>query len=110
MPDFPELKPAEIGLAKQIIQQIQHETWNPDGYKDEVQARMRDLIAKKVEGQEITVQAEAPAGKVIDLMAALKASLGMTGQGDDRKPPIAAEAKSDAAEQATSSKKAAKKK
>ncbi|MBX3160951.1 MAG: Ku protein [Deltaproteobacteria bacterium] len=77
IPDLPDLKPAELGLAKQIIQQIAHETFAPDKYKDEVQARMRDLIQKKVEGQEITVIPEAPAGKVIDLMEALKASLGM---------------------------------
>ena len=90
MPDLPELKPQEIGLAKQIIQQIQHDTWNPAAYKDEVQTRMMDLIHKKVEGQEITMQPEAPAGKVIDLMAALKASLGMA-KDDERKPAVAAE-------------------
>lgn len=108
MPDLPELKPAEVGLAKQIIQQIQHETWDPKAYKDEVQARMRDLIDKKVEGQEITVQPEAPAGKVIDLMAALKASLGMVGQDDERKPAISADGSSDAAERTAPRKKAGK--
>ena len=77
LPELPELKPAEIGLAKQIIQQIAHETFAPEKYKDEVQERMMELINKKVEGQEITVAPEAPAGKVIDLMEALKASLGM---------------------------------
>lgn len=87
MPDLPELKPAELGLAKQIIQQIAHETFAPEKYKDEVQARMRELIAQKVEGQEITVVPEAPTGRVIDLMEALKASLGMTGE--DRKPAAA---------------------
>jgi DNA end-binding protein Ku len=93
MPDLPELKPAELGLAKQIIQQIQHETWNPEKYKDEVQERMMELINKKVEGQEITLQPEAPAGKVIDLMAALKASLGMSKDSDaERKPALAAAA------------------
>lgn len=93
MPELPELKPAELALAKQIIQQIQHETWNPEKYKDEVQDRMMELINKKIEGQEITMQPEAPAGKVIDLMAALKASLGMTKDGDaERKPAIAAAA------------------
>ena len=81
LPDLPELKPAEIGLAKQIIQQIAHETFSPEKYKDEVSARMLDLIQKKVEGQEITMVPEAPAGKVIDLMAALKASLGMAAEG-----------------------------
>jgi DNA end-binding protein Ku len=104
MPDLPELKPAELGLAKQIIQQIAHETFAPEKYKDEVQARMRELIAQKVEGQEITVVPEAPTGRVIDLMEALKASLGMTGE--DRKPAAAGHR----APAAAPKKKAAKKK
>jgi len=89
LPDLPELRPAELGLAKQIIQQIAHETFAPEKYKDDVQVRMRELIAKKVEGQEITMAPEAPAGKVIDLMEALKASLGMT-KDAERKPAVAA--------------------
>jgi DNA end-binding protein Ku len=93
LPSLPELKPAEIGLAKQIIQQIAHETFSPDKYKDEVQERMMQLINQKVEGQEITIAPEAPAGKVIDLMEALKASLGMAGKTDDRKGAVAAETK-----------------
>jgi DNA end-binding protein Ku len=110
MPDFPELKPAEIGLAKQIIQQIAHETFAPEKYKDEVQERMMELIQKKVEGQEIIATPEAPAGKVIDLMEALKASLGMS-KAEERKPAIAAESKKlEAAEAATPKKKTATKK
>src|SRR6185369_4291944 len=110
MPDLPELKPAELGLAKQIIQQIAHETFDPNKYKDEVQTRMRELIARKVEGQEITVAPEAPSGRVIDLMEALKASLGMTK--DDRKPAAAAVPAAPAAEAPAEAprKKAAKKK
>jgi DNA end-binding protein Ku len=91
--DLPELKPAELQLAKQIIQQIAADTFAPEKYKDEVQARMMELIQNKIEGQEITVQPEAPAGQVIDLMEALKASLGMKGAEVERKPAIAAEAK-----------------
>jgi DNA end-binding protein Ku len=106
LPALPELKPAEIGLAKQIIQQIAHETFSADKYKDEVQERMMQLINQKIEGQEITVAPEAPAGKVIDLMEALKASLGMSGKADDRKGAVAAEAK----EEAAPKKKAASKK
>jgi DNA end-binding protein Ku len=94
LPALPELKPAEIGLAKQIIQQIAHETFSPDKYKDEVQERMMQLINQKVEGQEITIAPEAPAGKVIDLMEALKASLGMA-KTDDRKGAVAAEPKAE---------------
>jgi DNA end-binding protein Ku len=111
MPDLPELKPAELGLAKQIIQQIAHETFAPEKYKDEVQERMMELINKKVEGQEIIAAPEAPAGKVIDLMEALKQSLGMS-KAEDRKPAMAADAKPTAvaAEAAPKKKAAAKKK
>jgi DNA end-binding protein Ku len=55
LPEMPELKPAELGLAKQIIQQIAADVWHPERYKDEVQERMHQLIQQKVEGQEITV-------------------------------------------------------
>jgi DNA end-binding protein Ku len=109
MPDLPELKPQEVSLAKQIIQQIAAETFSPDKYRDEVSERMMELINKKVEGQEITVAPEAPAGKVIDLMEALKASLGMS-KGDERKPAIAAETKATAKEEAAPKKKTASKK
>jgi DNA end-binding protein Ku len=85
--DLPESKPAEVNLAKQIIQQIANDSFQPEKYKDEVTERMRALIGKKIEGQEITVAPEAPAGKVIDLMEALKASLGI-----ERKPAAAAQA------------------
>ena len=107
LPALPELKPAEIGLAKQIIQQIAHETFAPDKYKDEVQERMMELIQKKIEGQEITIVPEAPQGKVIDLMEALKASLGMSAS-DERKSAKPAEAKPEA--EAAPKKKAASKK
>lgn len=106
LPQLPELKPAELGLAKQIIQQIAHDTFSPEKYKDEVQERMMQLINQKIEGQEITVAPEAPAGKVIDLMEALKASLGMA-KADDRKGAVAAEGK---AEEAPKKKVASKKK
>ncbi len=104
LPALPDLKPAEIGLAKQIIQQIAQETWHPEKYKDEVQTRMMGLIQQKVEGQEISVIPEAPAGKVIDLMEALKASLGMAGASTaaEAKP-----AKADKAEKEEPKKKAA---
>ncbi len=105
IPDLPEIKAAELGLAKQIIQQIAHETFDPHKYKDEVQKRMMELIQKKVEGQEITVAPEAPAGKVIDLMEALKASLGMSAA-EDRKGALPAEAKAaDAPKKKAASKK-----
>lgn len=79
MPELPEIKPAELALAQQIIAQITHETFDAKAYKDEVKARMMELIQGKIDGAEITAAPEAPQGKIIDLMEALKASLGLAG-------------------------------
>jgi DNA end-binding protein Ku len=77
MPDLPEVKPAELALARQIISQITVAEFDNKKYKDEVKGRMLELIQGKIDGQEITAAPEAPQGKIIDLMEALKASLGM---------------------------------
>lgn len=70
--------PGEVKLAVQLIEQIASDKFQPDKYEDQVKARMLELIEKKVEGQEITAQPEvAPQAQVIDLMEALKKSLGM---------------------------------
>jgi DNA end-binding protein Ku len=76
----PEVKPAELKLAQQLIDQQTTEKYDPNAYKDEVRGRIEAAIQKKVEGEEISVT-EAPApgeGKVIDLMEALRASLAKT--------------------------------
>jgi DNA end-binding protein Ku len=73
----PDVKPAELKLAQQLIEQQTNERFDPDAYKDEVRTRIQAAVEKKVEGQEISVAETAPAGdgKVIDLMEALRASL-----------------------------------
>jgi len=88
--DLPEAKEAELKLATQIIRQIAHETFDPKRYKDEVRGRVLELIQGKIEGQEITAAPEAPQGKIIDLMEALKASLGAK-KDEERKPARAAD-------------------
>ena len=71
-----DVKPAELKLAQQLIEQQAVEKFDPASYTDEVRARIEAAIQKKVEGQEITL-AEAPeqGAQVIDLMEALRASL-----------------------------------
>src|SRR3569623_2468213 len=72
-----DVKPAELALAKQLIEQTATDTFEPAKYKDTVRDRQMELLQRKIEGQDIT-QIEAPAdsgGKIIDLMEALKASL-----------------------------------
>ena len=73
-----EVKPAELKLAQQLIDQQTAKKFDAASYKDELHARIEAAIQKKVEGQEISVSETAPAageGKVIDLMQALRASL-----------------------------------
>jgi len=71
-----EVKPVELKLAKQLIDAQSSEKFDPTQYRDEVSGRIEAAIAKKVEGQEITMS-DAPetSAKVIDLMEALRASL-----------------------------------
>jgi DNA end-binding protein Ku len=75
----PEVKPAELKLAQQLIDQQTTERFEPTAFKDEVRERIEAAIQKKVdEGKEISVAEVAPEpgeGKVIDLMEALRASL-----------------------------------
>jgi DNA end-binding protein Ku len=76
LPDLPESKEAELAMAQMLIQQLTVPTFTASKYTDVVQARMRELIEKKIDGQEISAPVAAPAGQVIDILAALKASLG----------------------------------
>jgi len=76
--DIPKMdvKPAELKLAQQLIEQQSSEKFDPSQYTDDVRARVEAAVQKKVEGQEITLsEAPEPGGQVIDLMEALRASL-----------------------------------
>ena len=83
-----EVKPAELKLAHQLIEQQTTEKFDPAAYTDEVRARIEEQVQKKIEGQEITMTAPPETGggaQVIDLIEALRASL-------ERKPPAKARA------------------
>jgi len=68
---------AELALAKQFIEQAASESFDPARYRDEVKERVQALIDRKIEGEQITMAPqEEPETKIIDLMEALKASLG----------------------------------
>jgi DNA end-binding protein Ku len=91
-----EVKDAELKLARQLIEQQAADTFDPGAYKDEVRERIEAAVQKKVEGQEITVTEAAPEGgaQIIDLMEALRASLGKKAaakaapeHAETRKPP-----------------------
>ena len=70
-----EFKPAELAMAKQLVSAMTGE-FDPSQYKDEYREALEAVIMAKVEGTE-TVAIEAPeeSGNLIDLMAALEASV-----------------------------------
>lgn len=88
------VKDAELKLAVQLIDQISADEFNPKAYEDDVKKRIEAAVEKKIAGKEISVSPAAPAGKggaqVIDLMEALRASLGKNAPKAlqaQRKPP-----------------------
>jgi DNA end-binding protein Ku len=102
-----EVKDAELKLAQQLIEQQASDTFDPSAYKDDVRERIDAAIQKKVEGQEIAVAEAAAEGgaQIIDLMEALRASLGKktpvqaasaATRAETRKPPKRAQSGSGA--------------
>ncbi|MFW2135968.1 Ku protein [Chryseobacterium sp. TY4] len=69
-------KPAELKMAVSLIEQLSQE-FDPLLYKDTYSESLMKIIKHKAKGQGVKVRKAEPAkeGKVIDLMAQLKASL-----------------------------------
>jgi DNA end-binding protein Ku len=69
-------KVAELTLAKRLIDELTEKEFEPSKYHDNYRERVVEAAQRKVAGQEVTEPSpERPRGQVIDLMAALKASL-----------------------------------
>ena len=77
LPKGVKLSDRELAMAEQLIESLTSE-WEPDRYHDTYRERVLELIQAKAKGEDIvTEEAEQPA-KVVDLMAALEASLEQT--------------------------------
>ena len=89
--DF-DFKPAELTMAKQLVAAMTGE-FQADQYKDEYREALEQIIEAKVEGREV-VEIEEPeqGGQLIDLMAALEASVNAAKAGRE-KPVSVSEAK-----------------
>jgi len=74
------ISPAELQLALQLIDQISRDTYDPTLFEDEEKKRVLAAIDAKIAGKEVVASAHSEdvvaGGQVIDLMAALQASLG----------------------------------
>jgi DNA end-binding protein Ku len=74
----------ELDMARQLIEALAA-GFEPEKYHDEYREQLLGIIEKKAAGEEIVAEplVEEPA-KVVDLMAALEASLARAGKGGDQ--------------------------
>ena len=82
-----EIAERERLMAKQLIESLSSETFDATKYHDEYREQLLDLIERKAAGEEIVgePEVEAPA-KVLDLVAALEASLAKAATAKERHP------------------------
>jgi DNA end-binding protein Ku len=73
-----DVQKAELNLALQLIGQIAAEDYDPAAFVDDEKQRILGAIDRKIAGNEIAESAapEPASGQIIDLMEALRASLG----------------------------------
>jgi DNA end-binding protein Ku len=83
---IPDLKPNPqmVEIATQIILQLKG-PFDPSQFNDRYEDALRALIKENEKGATVTAPAEPKEAEVIDLMEALRRSLGQTGGGERRK-------------------------
>jgi DNA end-binding protein Ku len=89
-----DFKPAELQMAKQLVAAMTGE-FEPENYRDEYRDALMQVIEAKVEGNEaVAPEPVEETGNLVDLMAALEASVKATKEArGDSKPVSVSEAK-----------------
>jgi DNA end-binding protein Ku len=81
-----EVDERELRMAAQLIDSLT-EPWQPDRYEDTYRNRVLELIERKAAGEEVvTPPAAATQERVVDLMAALEASVAEAKESRKRHP------------------------
>ncbi len=79
-------KAGEVELAKQLIDQLSNDAFEPERYEDEYRQAVLAAVDRKVAGEEVVAApAEEPREQIIDLVAALKQSLAEKREGEAAK-------------------------
>ncbi|MFE9278528.1 Ku protein [Paenibacillus glucanolyticus] len=74
LPEKTEVNSKELDMAKLLIDQLST-PFDPEKYTDDYRERLLDLINSKVSGEEIKIAPARQETNVVDLMAALQASI-----------------------------------
>ncbi len=85
-----EISPKELQMAEQLVESLAGD-FEPSRYRDEYREQVLELIEKRAAGEEIEMPERAPtAPQVVDLMAALEASVKAAKDARRRHPTAAA--------------------
>src|SRR5690606_34321932 len=82
--DLPEVRQEEMSMAGMLIDSLSEEVFEPDKFHDDYREAVLELIDAKAEGQTVTQPAQETTGEVVDLMAALQASVESAKKGDEK--------------------------
>jgi len=74
LPEQAKVNEKELSMAKMLIDQLTT-PFEPDKYKDDYRTALLEAIEHKIAGEEVQTAPQAQRTNVIDLMAALQASL-----------------------------------
>ena len=80
--DIAEVSDEELAMAFTLVEMLE-KPFEPEEYHDDYRDALMALIEAKLEGQEIVEAAEPETVKVVDLMAALRASVEAAGRDRD---------------------------
>jgi DNA end-binding protein Ku len=97
----------EVEMAKQLIESLS-QPWDPTTFRDEYREALLDIVERKLAGEPIEAPEEAPPARVVDLMAALKASVEAAKARTPAEEPVSAKKKAPARKPAAAKKPAAK--
>jgi len=105
-----DFKPAELAMAKQLVSAMTGD-FEPENYKDDYRDALMKVIEAKVEGTEPEeIEQPEEGGNLVDLMAALEASVKATKAARESEKPVSvAEAKEQRAARSTKADDEAKK-
>ncbi|HEY6147581.1 MAG TPA: Ku protein, partial [Thermoanaerobaculia bacterium] len=88
--DREPVQDAELKLATMLVEQRATDRFRPETYEDEVKKRIQAQLKRKIEtGEEISSAPSPESGEVIDLMEALRRSLGKPSSGARKSGPVA---------------------
>jgi DNA end-binding protein Ku len=93
--DPAEVKEGELKLARLLVEESSSDVFRPEAYEDEVRKRVQQALDRKVSGGEFSVtSAPQKGGEIVDLMEALRASLGKPRKPSPKAAPSASRAAS----------------